>query len=347
MKVLIVKHGALGDVVRTSYFAGPLREKYGAELKLFWITSIGAKPLIVRNPYIDYIVTRFEDIMNDQFDIIFSLDDEDEALAGVDRLRSTRIVGVHFEDGKISYTIDAAPWFDMGLRSRFGKSRADELKKLNRRGHAEIFAEIFDVARARPRFYGDSALETHYQKWLADCTVAIGVNPFAGGRWPSKELRSTELEAFLKVLLGTSSLLSAGACIVLTGAGADREKNLALAQALGDPRMRVADTEASPLHLAAIISQLDYIVSSDSLAMHLGIAQGIPTVAFFSPTSAAEIDGFGRLVKVASTAPDYCSYRKEADNSTITHARLLEGLKELHRLEMRARRRNDAGRQAE
>ena len=73
MKVLIVKHGALGDVVRTSYFVGPLREKYGAELKLFWITSIGAKPLIARNPYIDHIVTRFDDIMNEQFDIIFLL----------------------------------------------------------------------------------------------------------------------------------------------------------------------------------------------------------------------------------------------------------------------------------
>jgi heptosyltransferase-2 len=68
------------------------------------------------------------------------------------------------------------------------------------------------------------------------------------------------------------------------------------------------------------------MVSSDSLAMHLAIAQDIPTVAFFSPTSAAEIDGFGRLVKVASTAGDYCSYAKDADNSSITHERLLSAL---------------------
>ena len=117
--------------------------------------------------------------------------------------------------------------------------------------------------------------------------------------------------------------------MVLIGSDSDRERNLALAQAFSDPRIRVADTDASPLHLAALIRHLDFMLSSDSLAMHLAIAQGVPTVAFFAPTSAAEIDDFGQVLKVVSTAPDYCSYRKDADNSTVTHTRLLEALTQL------------------
>ena len=74
---------------------------------------------------------------------------------------------------------------------------------------------------------------------------------------------------------------------------------------------------------------LDYMISSDSLAMHLAISQGVRTVAFFAPTSAIEIDGFGRLMKLASTAPDYCSYKRDADNSTITADRLLALLREI------------------
>jgi heptosyltransferase-2 len=57
--------------------------------------------------------------------------------------------------------------------------------------------------------------------------------------------------------------------------------------------------------------------------MHLAIAQDVPTLAFFAPTSAVEIDGFGRVQKVVSTAPDYCSYRSDADNSSVTAGRLL------------------------
>ena len=53
------------------------------------------------------------------------------------------------------------------------------------------------------------------------------------------------------------------------------------------------------------------------------VGLGVRVVAFFAPTSAAEIDLFGRGEKVASTSPDYCSYRREADNSSITTARLL------------------------
>ena len=290
MKILIVKHGALGDVVRTSYFVGPLRRKYGGDLRLFWITAPEAVPLIARNPYIDCIVTRFDEILDETFDCIYSLDDEDNALAGVDRLRAARIVGAYLKDGRVAYSEQFAAWFDMGLRSRFGKARADELKKLNTRSHSEMFAEMFGVETAEPCFYGDATLEASYDGWLGNWRPTVGISPYAGGRWPAKELHMSELEALIGALLRPDSLLSRLGCVVLIGSGSDREKNLALAQAFSDSRIRVADTDASPLHLAALIRHLDFMVSSDSLAMHLAIAQGVPTVAFFAPTSAAEID---------------------------------------------------------
>jgi heptosyltransferase-2 len=329
MKILIVKHGALGDVVRTSYFAAPLRAKYGDALTLYWITAPGAVPLIASNPNIDRVLTRFDDVFDEVFDTVYSLDDEDEVLGNVSRLRCARIVGVYRKEGQITYSADSAAWFDMGLRSRFGKTRADELKKLNLRGHADIFAEIFEVGGAEPRFHGDVALEESYRSCLRDWRPAIGINPFAGGRWPAKELLGPELEALIRSLLASEGLLSKGGGIVLIGAGPDREKNLALASVVSDQRVRVADTDASPLHLAALVHELDFMVSSDSLAMHLAIAQGVPTVAFFAPTSAVEIDDFGRALKVASTSADYCSYKKDANNTTITHGRLLQALARL------------------
>lgn len=44
MNILIIKTGALGDVVRTSFIARALKEKYlKLNLKIFWVTNWKAK----------------------------------------------------------------------------------------------------------------------------------------------------------------------------------------------------------------------------------------------------------------------------------------------------------------
>lgn len=327
MHILIVKHDALGDVVRTSYFAHPLKDKFGAELRLSWITSPAAVPVLRFNPAIDDIWTTFDDAKAITFDKVYSLDDERRILEDVSRLRARALTGAYLDPGlKAAYTDDAAEWFDMGLLSRHGKARADELKKRNPHGHAEIFARIFDVARGVARIHGDPALEAWANDWVGGVHPAVGLNPFAGGRWPSKQLPMAELRQLITMLLDGQSPLGPGCQLILLGAGADRQKNLALTADFSTKRLRVADTEDSVLRLAALIKSLDYLITSDSLPMHLALAQGVRTLAFFAPTSAAEIDDFGLLTKLASLSPDYCSYRAHADNRDITAARIVSAL---------------------
>jgi len=328
MHILIVKHGALGDVVRTSYFASPLRQKWGPQLRLSWITARSSLPLLRFHPAINDLWTSFDEARPFEFDCIYSLDDETEVLRGVAGLRTLRLTGAHIdEQGKRGYTDDAAEWFDMGLLSRYGKARADELKKLNTRSHAQIHARIFEVDGPAPEFHGDQSLEAWAREWIGDAGPVIGINPFAGGRWPSKELPERELRRLVAALLDGSAGLGAECRVMLIGAGTDRARNRALAQDINEDRLLVADTDDSLLRLAAVVRELDFMVSSDSLAMHLAIAQRVPTVAFFAPTSGNEIDDFGRVQKLLSTAPDYCSYRHDADNSSITAERLLELLR--------------------
>lgn len=324
MHVLIVKHGALGDVVRTSYFVTPLRRKWGEALRLSWITAPASLPLLRFHPAIDDLWTSFDEAARCSFDCIYSLDDELEVLQRVARLATRELTGARLDErGQPAYTDDAADWFDMGLLSRHGKARADELKKLNGKSHAQIHSRMFGVDGAAPEFHGDPSMEAWAKEWVATDAPVIGVNPFAGGRWPSKELRTEELRKLVQLLLDGRTRFGRDCQVVLTGAGADRHRNLSLAAEFNDKRLRVADTDDSPLRLAAVVKQFDHMISSDSLAMHLAISQSVPTVAFFAPTSAAEIDGFGRVEKLVSTAPDYCSYRRDSDNTSITAERLL------------------------
>ena len=56
---------------------------------------------------------------------------------------------------------------------------------------------------------------------------------------------------------------------------------------------------------AAVINRCAVLVSSDSLAMHFGVALNKRLVVFFGPTSAAEIELYGLGEKL--TAPLECT----------------------------------------
>jgi heptosyltransferase-2 len=320
MRILIVKKGALGDVVRTSYFAGALRRKHGSELQLHWLTSRQALPLLQHNPHMDFVTDRIEDLRNVVYDRIFSLDDEGEILEEVRLLSSSKLTGAYLDSaGQATYTHDSAEWFDMGLLSKLGKKKADRIKRQNTRSHAEIFSDIFGVSDVAPEFFNGTQNRLSGPVERDDKRKKIGINPFAGGRWKSKQLRANELQRLVEVLLAANSCIE----ISLIGGGVDYESNCRLADSFENRRVRAVFTDDRVLQLANAIGGLDLLITSDSLALHLAVAQNIPFVAFFAPTSAAEIDTFGRGIKVISTASDYCSYRSDADNSSITAERLL------------------------
>jgi len=329
VRFLIVKKGALGDVIRTSYFARAIKESPKSDTQITWLTAPASLPLLQFNPWIDRLVTTFEECNIESYDRIYSLDDEIETLQSVASLLSLSISGAYLDKDGPQYTDDTAEWFDMGLLSRFGKSSADELKKANTKGHAEIFSRIFDVPHVEPGFYGSSSEEKWARQWLKENYFHVAINPFAGGRWPSKELRESELLQLVSSVLGCQSPNGKEVRVVLLGAGPDRERNLALADRFSSERIVVADTDSSVLRLAAVIRCSNVLISSDSLALHLGVSQRIPFVSFFAPTSAAEIDDFGLGIKIISTSADYCSYRRDADNSSLTANRVMQAFDSL------------------
>jgi heptosyltransferase-2 len=326
MHFLVVKKGALGDVVRTSYFAKALKRKLGQGLRLSWITAPTSADLLRFNPHIDDLWFDFEQARPFRFDRIFSLDDELETLEGVAGLAAESVSGAILKEGRPAYTPDASEWFDMGVISQFGKQRADELKKLNQRSHAQIFSKIFGVEQVRPEFHLDKSCRDWAHTHLPKTLRRVGINPYSGGRWPSKELRPLELQRLIANVLDGISPFGPNTSIVLLGAGQDFKKNEALVAKQGVAGLTMICTDESVQHLAAAVGELDYLISSDSLALHLAIAQDVPFTAFFSPTSAAEIDDWGIGTKVSSTAADYCSYRKDADSSTITADRIIEAI---------------------
>jgi heptosyltransferase-2 len=338
VEVLILKTGALGDVVRTTALLPGLHERHPG-VRVAWLTANEAVDLVRLHPQVAEVVAldarspqRVLDtatrLAERTFDWVLSLDDEAPLCQLASSLRTRRLSGAYLDaDGVRRYTADVAPWFDMGLLSVHGKARADELKVQNRRSHPEILCSMFGLALGKPRLEFEARHAAFARAFaqrtkLAENGPVVGLNTGAGGRWRSKML---SIERTAEVAELVQRALDGRVTFALFGGAEERERNARIAGELaGRVRLVDAGCDNALLEFAALVDLCDLMITSDSLGLHVALARDVRTVAFFAPTSAAEIEMFGLGEKVVSTAPDSCSYKPDADTSTLTAERIAE-----------------------
>jgi heptosyltransferase-2 len=191
-RILIIKLGAMGDVLRTTPL---LRVLEGG---VTWVTSPHSLPLLAHNPYLSSLraVNASGDAhFNHEYDLVINLEDGGIAAELATRAAKGRIVGPFMSEKGIRYAEVASEWFDMSLISRFGKQQADALKMANRKTYQEFLFEM--VGR---RFAGEEPiLNTPLTK--PPVPNLVGIEARAGGVWPLKRWNKYEaLAARLEAL---------------------------------------------------------------------------------------------------------------------------------------------------
>ena len=339
--VLVIKTAALGDVLRTTSILPGLARKYPG-VRVTWLTATGAVELVRGHRLVHAVValdTREAGTLAaaraglavTSFARVLSFDDEEPLC------RLARELGGDGGDGRLSgayldahglrrYTRDVAEWFDMGLLSVHGKEEADRRKLANRSSHPAIFARMLAIEMGEPELELPPAARAFGAEFARRTELdghgpVIGLNTGSGGRWESKKLtveRTVELARALTDELGRATFL-------LCGGPEEEERNAAIGRGLTRAGLRWVDpgTGNGLLEFTALLARCRLLVTSDSLALHLALTQKVPVLAFFAPTPAHEIEFYGRGEAVSSTAPDYASYRRDADTSTLTVARLM------------------------
>ena len=308
LHILIIKLGAMGDVVRTSYAVNALATALGPGLRVTWVTEPGCFDLLRFNPYVHAIIDadQLKRRSMGTIEKVFSLDDELASAGLALELKAKKLIGAYLENGSVTYTEDSSSWFDMGLISRLGKVRADRLKRENVRSHANIFEQMFGIPAVMPRFFGSATLERDWTLRRDGIEKVVGFNLFAGKRWPSKEMPKSEA---IRLLQAVSAYLAKRYLRFRLALFCDESTRPKIKDYLIGPEVEVWDCSPSVLEFAAAIRACDYVFSTDSLGLHLAISQRVPNLSFFAPTSAQEIDTFGTGIKVVSEGTDYCSYQ--------------------------------------
>ncbi|MCK4401089.1 glycosyltransferase family 9 protein [bacterium] len=269
--ILIIKLGALGDVVRTTSL---LRVLDG---NIFWVTAKSALPLLPADKLKVIEINEAETLSNLSFDLILCLDDDYKAANLATMLKKKTLIGSYIDkNNSLTYTDSSREWFDMGLMSRFGKEKADAIKKANKKTYQEI---IF-------RMCGNKFNEEEYllnqnlpKPRKQESRTIIGIEARAGDRWPMKQWNKwQELAAALK----------ADGCEVRFFV----------------QRQQIADYVQD-------INECDLVICGDTLAMHIALSLKKRIVAIFICTSPTEIYDYGRMIKITSPFLKRVFYRRD------------------------------------
>ena len=167
---LIIKLGALGDVVRTTALLNVL------DGNITWFTKPNAKPLLENIPVITELTSDIDDISGRHFDAVLSLDDDLDGCSVLKQVTFDRLYGFYESSGKILPMPEAIEWWSMGLNGPEGR---DERKQANRKSFQHyLFKNVGRVFNGEEYCLGYAPKEVSGN--------IIGIETRAGDRWPMK-----------------------------------------------------------------------------------------------------------------------------------------------------------------
>ena len=309
-KILIIKLGAIGDVLRTTSILQGLRKRYKGEV--YWITKKGTSPLLSNNPYIKtvlpYTQGSIDFLKNLFFDIVINLDEDFEACSLATRLKKRELYGFYLDkEGRITPTPTAQEWFNMGALGK--KPENDELKKKNNKTYQKIMHEILNLPYENPdtliiltrkQFLFAKEFKRRYN--IKNNDLIIGLNTGSGDRWPK------QLSIEKTVALAEKLYKKYKAKIILFGGENELERNDNIISSARFPIIN-SGCGNNLFEFPALINLCHLFITSDSLGMHIALGLKRKTIAFFGPTSASEIEMYGLGEKVISKSSCYCCYK--------------------------------------
>lgn len=332
-RTLIIKLGALGDVLRTTPLLTRLKDQW-PDGHITWLTRQEAEPLLDGLPEVDRLVLldeySLQKLMVQSFDLLICLDKDDEAISLASLVKAKKKLGFSMNSyGNLDiFNKEAVTLLKLGVDDEF-KYRINQKSLVQLNFEAldweykgeEYRMELPELAREK----GVQLRRKISRSKIEGPDILIGINygcgpRFATKKWPLKNaLKLAELisdRGWNAVILGgpdeyeemekiRDELSDLKRGIQLTGnnlkcasehtTGGHR---YFLSEISFPERIYVAEGDMPLMNFAGLLSACDAVVSTDSLAMHLSLGLKVPVVALFGPTCSTEIDLFNRGVKI-------------------------------------------------
>jgi len=259
-KILIIKLGAMGDVIRTTPLVVKYRELY-PDCHITWLTL---SPEVLPKDKIDKILKWNESsifiIQNKKYDIAINLDKEDEACILLQKVEAKEKYGFIWKDNHIDAATQAA---EHKLITGF----FDHYSQKNTKHYLD---EIFEICHLQ---FNDEPYLLNYNKNLAEQWQAkikekskgktiVGLNTGVGNRWATRLLPEEHWISLINLLLKNDFYP------IILGGPQENEKNSRFADETGAYYPGTFSLE----EFFAISSACEIIVTQVSMMMHIATA---------------------------------------------------------------------------
>lgn len=303
-RALIIKLGALGDVLRTTTLLPALHRKHPG-IAVTWITQPAAMPL-VQNEYVSRTLPwSFETAIwaeSAQWDLVICLDKEEGPTALASRIPAPARHGYGRNAHGLLMPLSRASehLFLLGIDD-------EEKFRRNTLTYPRLIANacelnwgpnpyVLQLSRAELE-WADGAAESFASKPAVGLHLGSGEG-FAGKCWP--------LERYAGL---ARSLLDIGAIPVFFG-GRREASIYEEARSVAPAGCVFPGCDFTLREFAALTSKLGVMVSGDSLAMHIAIGTGVYSVALFGSTTEREIEYYGRGESLVGRLPCSPCFRR-------------------------------------
>ncbi len=298
-RILIIKLGAAGDVIRTTPLLSPLRRAF-PDHALSWVTDFAELlPGAVDDP-LKLGPETILWLMRTRFDLVINLDKDRQACALASGVPADRRWGFTLgEDGlcrPVTEGVTAAQ--AQAAQDKFLTGLFDDV---NRACTLSYPQEIFAICGYE--FRGEEYVLDRPVKPLDFGLPAgrkiVGLNTGCGGRWTS---RMWPEDSWAELAGG---LQDEGYAVVLLGGPAEDEKNRRLAARTGAAYPGHFDLKT----FVGLVDRCDLVVTAVTMAMHVALGLGKKLVLFNNIFNPNEFELYGRGRIVAPDQPCTCFFQ--------------------------------------
>lgn len=314
-RILVVHLEALGAVLRSTALLPAIRRKFPG-CHITWVTQKPADQLLLHNPMVDRVLTTSnEDLLALsvlEFDVAFSIDKGMKSAGILKKTRADLVYGFQVDPrtgAALPATQAANELWEIGLSN-------EKKFYINEKPETQLMHEALELG---PWMRDPYVLELSHQErkeaarrreaWADADQIVIGINTGCSPVIPYKKLSIEVHRELIERLLEDKHYR-----VVLLGGREDTLRNQRIAHGLNVVQ---SPTEAGLRDGIVSVEACDIVVSGDSLGMHIAIALGKWTVAWFGPTCAHEIDLYDRGVQVLTEASCSPCWKRSCDRNPM------------------------------
>jgi heptosyltransferase-1 len=309
-KILIVRLGAIGDVVNALVFAAAIKAAQ-PDVALHWAVHPLAAPLVKGNPLVDRVhvwergqgLGEFRRLVRElraeRFDLAVDLQRLLKSSALARLSGAGRVLGYDARRAK------EGSWLLTTERIAAGSPRAHMVEQ-----YLEFAAHLGLRDVAPKHVLPEDPIS---EAWADGMLAEVGGAPILLNLGASKPANSWPAERFGQLAARLSELQEHPICL-MGGPGDVMSGELAKQAAGGARRVRNLAGETSLRMLIALSRRAKLFIGCDTGPMHIAVASGCPVIALFGPADEQRTGPYGQLENVVRSAVPCaaCSAKKSA-----------------------------------